>query len=204
MHHPARALAAILVATLGLAACTASEPEAQTQSAEPTDEPSTEPTEAAEPEAPVPANGEVLTTQEQIDAAKAAGLEVYTMNDGTKVAIDPEQPLPQPVVAEGVAEAQARWQGDMMAVEAQAGSWIRETKKNIAFIIPIYGSKDGITDEMLWIVAGVSNPSSPLYYRDSGYPGSTADVNAQIAWAEQWVATRPASENWQVIVTPAP
>lgn len=195
-----RALAAL--ATLGLLTGCASDVADDAPEAELT---VTQTPERTEPEVVLPGNGETLTTQEQIAAARGAGFGIYEMADGTKVAIDPEQPLPQPVIDDGVAGAQARWQTDMMEAEALASAFVRATKHNIAFIIPIYGSKEYWEDpSMLWVVAGVTNPQSPLYADNSGYPGSTADVNAQVAWAEQWVATRPASENWQIVVTPTP
>jgi hypothetical protein len=201
MHHPARALAAILVATLGLAACTASEPEAQTQSAEPTDEPSTEPTEAAEPEAPVPANGEVLTTQEQIDAAKAAGLEVYTMNDGTKVAIDPEQPLPQPVVAEGVAAVQATVETTFSTPDqgdAAASRWARETGKNVIVIYPVYASV-GDDFGMWYVVHDVT-----LVTKAPGYPGPQKDPQGYMPWLQSYIDQQPNPATWEIVVVPIP
>jgi len=201
MHHPARALAAILVATLGLAACTASEPEAQTQSAEPTDEPSTEPTEAAEPEAPVPANGEVLTTQEQIDAAKAAGLEVYTMNDGTKVAIDPEQPLPQPVVAEGVAAVQATVETTFSTPDqgsAAASQWAHDTGKNVIVLFPVYGSV-GDDFGMWYMVHDVT-----LVTKAPGYPGPSKDPQAYMPWLQSYIDQQPNPATWEIVVVPLP
>lgn len=51
------------------------------------------------------------------------------MNDGTRVAIDPTQPLPQAVADERVADARAGWYGDFMETLANAGSFVRETGK---------------------------------------------------------------------------
>lgn len=195
------AVLAILVATLGLAACTASEPEAQTQSAEPTDEPSTEPTETAEPEAPVPANGEVLTTQEQIDAAKAAGLDAYELADGTVIAVDPTQPLPQPVIDEANATVQAKYSTTEVnpdSLGAAAQSIDNKTTKNVVVIYPVYASKDTITWEPLYRI-------DPIY-RDqmSGYPGSQRDPQVLVAFAEEWIAQQDNPETYQVVVIPVP
>lgn len=201
-----RALAALMACAL-LTAC-AREVADDAPEPEPTVTQTPEPT---EPEVVLPVNGEALTTVEQVAAAREAGFGVYTMNDGTKVAIDPSQPLPQPVVDEGIAGVLADWnaqtsgQIDFLEADANTGSFIQETGKNIAFIPPLYGSEEAFADPTLfWSVAGTANPRSPLYYRDSGYPGGTGDVESQVAWAEQWVATRPASEAWQIIVTPTP
>lgn len=195
------AVLAILVATLGLAACTASEPEGQTQSAQPTDEPSTEPTETAEPEAPVPANGEVLTTQEQIDAAKAAGLDAYELADGTVIAVDPTQPLPQPVIDEANATVQAEYnpvESNPYGLAAAAKAIDSKTTKNVVIIYPMYASKDDITWEPLYLIDSV--------YRDqmSGYPGAQRDPQVLVDFAEAWIAQQDNPETYQVVVIPVP
>ncbi len=196
------AVLAILVATLGLAGCTASEPEAQTQSAEPTDEPTAEPVETTEPEVPTPANGETLTTQEQIDAAKAAGLEVYTMNDGTKVAIDPEQPLPQPVVAEGVADVQATVETTYSTPDqgaAAASQWAHDTGKNVIVIFPVYASVGG-GDFGMWYKIHDGNISRSF----PGFPGPQKDPQGFMPWLQDYIAQQPNPATWEIVVVPLP
>lgn len=197
MKSATTAVVAILVATLGLAGCTASEPEGQSQSAEPTDEP----TETAEPEPQVPANGETLTTQEQIDAAKAAGLDAYQLADGTVIAVDPTQPLPQPVIDEANATIQAEYsptESNPYGLGAAAQSIDNKTTKNVVVIYPMYASKDDITWEPLYQIDNV--------YLDqmSGYPGSQRDPQVLVAFAEAWIAQQARPETYQVVVIPVP
>lgn len=195
MKSATTAVVAILVATLGLAGCTASEPEGQSQSAEPTDEP----TETAEPEPQVPANGETLTTQEQIDAAKAAGLDAYELADGTVIAVDPTQPLPQPVIDEGTANIQSFYDPentnlDKMSAAAQAVDG--QTAKNVIFVFPTYGSKDGVTWEPLY--------TCTIAYAEKmgGFPGSQRDPQVLVSFIEQWIAQQANPETYQVVLVP--
>lgn len=204
MHHPARALAAILVAAVavtlsGCAASTETDPPAD--AVEVTTDPTTEPTEPAEPEVPVPANGETLTTQEQIDAAKAAGLDAYELTDGTVIAVDPTQPLPQPVIDEAIVTVQAEYspvEGNPYGLDAAAQSIDNKTTKNVVIIYPMHASKDGITWEPLYRI-------DPIY-RDqmSGYPGSQRDPQVLVAFAEAWIAQQDDPETYQIIVVPVP
>lgn len=53
------------------------------------------------PAAPaVPAVGATVTTPAEVDAAKGAGLGIYTASSGAQVVVDPHQPLPADVVAD--------------------------------------------------------------------------------------------------------
>lgn len=199
------AVLAILVATLGLAGCTASEPEGQTQTqtqtARPTTEPTDEPTESATPEVPAPANGEALTTPEQIAAAEAAGLDAYQLDNGAVIAVDPTQPLPQPVVDEANANVGAQYstyESNRDALAAAARSVDGKTTKNVIVIYPMLGSKDGVIKEALYRIEST--------YRDqmAGYPGSMADPQPLVALAEAWIAQQARPETYQVVVVPVP
>jgi len=204
MHHPARALAAVVVAAVavtlsGCAASTETDPPAE--AVEVTTDPTTEPTEPAEPEVPVPANGETLTTQEQIDAAKAAGLDAYELADGTVIAVDPTQPLPQPVIDEGTANIQSFYDTentnlDKMSAAAQAVDG--QTAKNVIFVFPTHGSKDGVTWEPLY--------TCTIAYAEKmgGFPGSQRDPQVLVSFIEQWIAQQPNPETYQVVVVPLP
>lgn len=200
MKSATTAVVAILVATLGLAGCTASEPEGQSQSAEPTDEP----TETAEPEPQAPANGETLTTQEQIDAAKAAGLDAYELTDGTVIAVDPTQPLPQPVIDEAYVTVQAEYdpvESNPYGLAAAAEAIDNKTTKNVVVIYPMYASKDDITWEPLYRPA---EPYASQLGRVAGWPGSQRDPQVLVAFAEAWIAQQARPETYQVVVIPVP
>lgn len=198
MHARRVAAAVAAVAALVLAGCTASQedtdPVPEATEVEQSPEPS-------EPEVVVPGNGETLTTQEQIDAAKAAGLEVYTMNDGTKVAIDTEQPLPQPVVAEGVAAVQATVETTFSTPDqgsAAASQWAHDTGKNVIVLFPVYGSV-GDDFGMWYKVSDVT-----LVTKAPGYPGPSKDPQAYMPWLQSYIDQQPNPATWEIVVVPLP
>jgi len=207
MHHPARALAAVVVAAVavtlsGCAASTETDPPAE--AVEVTTDPTTEPTEPAEPEVPVPANGETLTTQEQIDAAKAAGLDAYELTDGTVIAVDPTQPLPQPVIDEAYVTVQAEYnpvESNPYGLAAAAEAIDSKTTKNVVIIYPMYASKDDITWEPLYRPA---EPYASQLARVAGWPGSQRDPQVLVDFAEAWIAQQDDPETYQIIVVPVP
>jgi hypothetical protein len=140
----AAAITAVLA--VALAACSTG----TDQTAEPTRPVATEtaPATDIQTDAPVedkpagPQAGAELVSDTDVDAAKDAGLGIYTTSTGTKVAIDKTAALPETVVADIRASVGTSGAGaDKAAAEARDGAMVKaitETKaagKTVVFII---------------------------------------------------------------------
>lgn len=204
----ATAAAAVALSVLGLSACTSEDPTihtpsttASTSSASASPEPSATPTSSPLPAfQPVP--GAALATDDQVAAAKAAGLAVFEDFQGNKVAYAPGQPLPDAVKTAIVAQEQDfigrldaksfAWDSVTHDTEAQARKASDETGRNVAIVYPVLGNTADSWDNA-W-----------LWYSTASDDMTVNDQAGAVAKAQAWIAAQPDAANWDLIVMAQP
>lgn len=193
-------LAALLISGCATTPTSAPVPDA-TAATQTAPTPTSDPT----PEAPaVPTVGATLTAEQA--AALPEGMKAYEMTDGTLIAVDPAQPLPESVHADIKALAQAdsmRGSGDSAMESGFAAKHTKiaskATGKEIVQILPlmgVIGDNDWGPNRPVWaaIVNGKAiNKTTTNYDRDE----TIAAVNA-------WVAAQPNPAIYEVIILDSP
>lgn len=163
------------------------------------------PTSDPTPEAPaVPTVGATLTAEQA--AALPEGMKAYEMTDGTLIAVDPVQPLPESVHADIKALAQAdsmRGSGDPAMESGFAAKHTKiaskATGKEIIQVYPLMG----VIGDNDW---GPNRPGWGAIVNGQGVHNGTAtyDRDATIAAVNAWVAAQPNPAIYEVIVLDSP
>lgn len=154
-----------------------------------------------EPEVVVPEHGTVVTTQEEVDAAQAAGLGIYTSPvDERMVVIDPDAPLAEEIIADAkaIGREPSQIQGKD-ALEADALLNVARQAAKSGGMKPVFVGKAAIYGRDLRLERtrfGVITP-----YLELQRPGGgAATVEEAIAKAEERIADAPDPSRYQVVV----
>lgn len=200
--------ALVLGVTLALTGCTTATTPALPPTPDPTpvaEAPAETPVAAApvvqEPTAP--AVGATISTEEEVAAAKAAGLGVFTTATGERLVIDPAAPAPAVMVEEFRATGNDTAAADWNAAEAEfaalreAGDRALAAGKNVVYVFQggRYGGMDG-GNALASVIYMVRMNDTSLNYP----PKQQADTReGAIAIAEALIAAQPNPAEYELI-----
>ncbi len=150
----------------------------------------------------VPKPGDTITTMDQVNAAKAAGLGFYPLTTGG-IVFDKTQPLPDAIKADITAPVvQAVTQSEGGATEAvwQAVASASDNASTALGknVIVIYGALASLTPggeaAMYYSAYGAGGDS------DLGGGSVSTSRDAAIAFTQTWISGQPDATNYEVVV----